>query len=125
MTAPKLLTLIQTTWTDIRVGLYQHEDGRFQFVEECLKKDGAGNPFWTHLDRSKIYDDLKSARAAMLEDYCERVEDDLCPIEPSTVTWLEPPIVDTARSGFDDPEFGKGAVRIMIRADLVGKISRS
>ncbi len=87
---PELVAMIQTTWPDIRVGLYILEDSRLQFVEECRQIGELGNVIWTRLEESHLYDDISTAKKAMIEYYCSRTEDEF-KVDASSVTVLEAP----------------------------------
>ena len=87
---PQLVAMIQTTWPKIRVGLYRHDDGQFQYVEEGLKSDERGQEYWFHYTESDLYHDIEAAKADMLEYYCYSVEDEYW-VEPTSVVILEAP----------------------------------
>ena len=89
---PELIAMIQTSWTNIRVGLYRHGDGQLQYIEEGLQKDEEGQEYWCHYRESDLYKahDMAAVRADMLEYYCFGVEDEYW-VEPHSVTILEAP----------------------------------
>jgi hypothetical protein len=82
----RLIAMIQTTWPNIRVGLYEHEDGRFQYIEEGLQPDES----WCHFVESGFFDDIEDAKKAMVCHYCELTEDEY-KVDPKSVTILEAP----------------------------------
>jgi len=86
----ELLAVIQTTWPRIRIGLYKLEDGRFQFVEEGIHTDAQGGDSWLHYHESGLYDDIATARQAMVDHYCWQTEDEFT-VDPNSVTVLEAP----------------------------------
>ena len=85
---PELVAMIQTTWPNIRVALYKHENGRFQFREEGLD-ESANRISWQRAE-SIFFDDIVAAKTAMLHHYCELTEDEHT-VVPESVTILEPP----------------------------------
>jgi hypothetical protein len=87
---PELVAMIQTTWSNIRVGLYRCDDGQFQFVEEGFVPDENGSERWVHFVESERYDQIEAAREAMIEHYCLLTEDEYR-VAPESVTILEAP----------------------------------
>jgi hypothetical protein len=87
---PQLVAMIQTTWPHIRVGLYKHEDGFFQYIEEGRKTDEGGQEIWIQYTESAPYREFESAKADMIEFYACQVEDEYY-VEPQSVTVLEAP----------------------------------
>ncbi len=83
---PELVAMIQTSWPNIRVGLYKHEDGRFRYIEEGLQPDESWSQYW----ESEFFNEIEIARAAMLRYYCEITEDEY-KVVPESVTILEAP----------------------------------
>jgi hypothetical protein len=90
MPMPELVAMIQTTWPHIRVGLYRYEDGRFRFAEEGLRPGETGGESWRAYHESGFYDGIATARAAMVEHYCQFTEDEF-KVAPESVTVLEAP----------------------------------
>ncbi|HVJ52431.1 MAG TPA: hypothetical protein VM689_08225 [Aliidongia sp.] len=87
---PELVAVIQTTWPKIRVGLYKREDERFQFIEEGIHIDEEGKEFWFRYVESDVYDDIETAKKAMVEHYCFQTEDEFW-VRPDSVTILDAP----------------------------------
>jgi hypothetical protein len=85
---PKLIAMVQTTWPHIRVGLYE-QDGLFQYTEEGYPPDKTEKERIRY-NESGWYDDLETAKKAMVEFYCFGVEDKYW-VEPDSVTILEAP----------------------------------
>lgn len=65
--------VVETSWPNIRVVLYQRDDGLYQIVEEHLTNDGKGDTAWLEIDTSGIYDDIEIARADMIP-FAENIE---------------------------------------------------
>ena len=85
-----LVAMIQTTWPNIRVGLYQREDGRFHYIEEGMHPNDDGTENWIHYSESDLYDHLDAAKTDMVAFYCNQVEDEY-EVEPQSVVVLEAP----------------------------------
>ena len=85
---PDLVAMIQTTWSNIRVALYKHENGLFQFMEEGL--DERGKKITWQCAESGYFSDIQAAKEAMLYHYCELTEDEY-KVVPESVTILEAP----------------------------------
>jgi len=86
---PELVAMIQTTWTNIRVALYKHENGQFQFMEEGFRDESLKEISW-YAAESGFFDDIDAAKKAMLHYYCETTEDEYV-VNPESVTILEAP----------------------------------
>ena len=85
----KIVAAIQTSWPDIRVVLYRLPDGAFQFCEEGIDFRSGEKALW-RANFSGLYADIETAKFAMLQFYCWRVEDEFV-VDPESVTILEPP----------------------------------
>lgn len=85
---PELVAMIQTTWSNIRVALYQRENGQFQFMEERL--DESGKEIRWQCAESYYFNDIEDAKKAMLHHYCTLTEDEYR-VDPESVTILEAP----------------------------------
>jgi len=81
--------MIQTTWPDIRVALYKHPNGLFQFMEEGLDPGDRGKINWS-TSESGWYEDFEAAKVAMIQFYCDLVEDEYV-VDADSVTVLLPP----------------------------------
>ncbi len=80
--------MIQTGWTNIRVCLYKRDDGRFEFFEEGTPIDEKHDGWKIRL--SRLHEDFETAKAGMIDYYCNQVEDEYT-VDPESVTILYPP----------------------------------
>jgi hypothetical protein len=85
----ELVAMIQTTWPNIRVCLYRRDDGRIEFCEEGVSSDKDGDDGWK-VPFSGLFQDVETAKAAMIDYYCNSVEDEYT-VDPESVTILYPP----------------------------------